>query len=359
MPIYTRSYAQSTSLASMDLIRVQAYETAPQRLVDSKTTPRGGAVTVDADITKVLVEYFEKSKLSTQPTVDLRRPNSKSPSAKHDLRESVISFCFGAAATAKSAAVAIARKLAGAMDNRSDFTLLLLAAYKLRDEQRRLVMWAFPKDEPFHFSARKNGARIKILKDAFSSRSAIKKGALFDGIDGPDDFWSCHVIDKSAENGFGNAADYWISLFLDSRPSLTGKAGTRILARTLRKTHDSLTRQSDKDEVSNAIVAVRASQRRRWSLTRFANDFLAGDAKTSFLQNAPSELKTASFAFDKNEFDRKVNFRVFRLDNNVIVSAPFSAIGKGKGVTITDGQKRHLKCEGDVATEKVRAQYAG
>jgi len=59
----------------------------------------------------------------------------------------------------------------------------------------------------------------------------------------------------------------------------------------------------------------------------------------------------------KQEFDEKINFRVFRLQDNVMVAAPFGTIGKS--VKIEDGAERRLKCEGIVVSEKVRAQNVG
>ena len=338
----------------MELFRIHAYEVTPQRLADAETPPRGGAFSADAEFSKALDDYLKKSKLQEQSTVDLRRaPTSNSDGgATHELRRQVLSYCFGAPPSAKGAALAMARRLGQAMDERSVFTLLILAAYK-DDPVRRLVMWAFPKDEPFHFSVRGDRAKIKILKDAFSRSSSFKKAALFEGTTAANAFWSGKVIDKQADSAYGTAADYWVNRFLDSLPSLSGKAGTRQLAKCLRRTHDALSNQSDKDQVTNAIVAVRASRRRQWSLSSFANEYLTDNAKQVFVHLAPPEVRSASFAFSKEEFDERIQFRVFRLEDNVMVTAPFGTVGKS--VKIKDGEQRSLKCEGIIAEEKVRA----
>lgn len=242
------------------------------------------------------------------------------------------------------------------MDNRSEFTLLMLAAYQV-EKQRQLVIWAFPKDEPFHFKANGERARVKILKDAFSRSSSFKKGALFEGDNTGSSFWAAHVIDKQADSAFGAAADYWVRLFLEGRPSLTGKAGTRLLAKCLRVTHDELTTIADRHQISDAIVAVRTSQRRQWSLNRFANEYLSGVAKTTFLKNSPAEARTSTFSFNKEEFESKLSLRIFRLEDNVTVAAPFGRVGQS--VKITNGTKPKLTCEGIVVGEKVRSQRVG
>jgi hypothetical protein len=109
---------------------------------------------------------------------------------------------------------------------------------------------------------------------------------------------------------------------------LTGKAGTRLLAKCLRETHGATSTQEDRDQISNAIVAMHASQRRNWSLRSFTNEYLSGTAKQLFISRSPPESRTTTFRVQKDEFEQKLNFRVFRLEDNVMVSAPFGAIGK-------------------------------
>lgn len=340
----------------MVLFRIHAYEITPQRLAGSVTPPRGGAFAADAAFRSALDEFLVKSKLETQPSVDFHRDHQGGAGHRtHTVRQFILNYCFGSAPTAKSAAVSLGTKLGQSMDDRSPFTLLLLAAYK-DGATRRLVIWAFPKDEPFHFSVSGERARIRILNDAFSRSSSFRKAALFEGTHSPTTFWTGRVIDKQAQHGFGTAADYWVSTFLESRYSLTGKAGTRLLAKCLRATYDALAQQDDRDQISNAIVAIHVSRRRQWSLRSFATEYLDGNAKQTFLSKSPADSRTTTFNFQKTEFEQKLNFRVFRLEDNVMVSAPFGTVGKS--VTLQDGEQRTLRCEGTVVDEKVRAKYA-
>jgi hypothetical protein len=310
----------------MNLFRIHAYEVSPQRLSETAIPPRGGAFSADAAFIKALDEYVTKSKLESQPTVDFRiKPSDrKDPNPQHEVRSLIISYTFGATATAKSAALSLARRLGNSMDDRSPFTLLLLSAYKNAASQR-LVIWAFLKDEPFHFSAHGDRAKFKILKDAFSRSSSFKKAALFEGIDSPAHFLSGRVIDKQSQNGYGTAADYWVSTFLDSRFSRTGTAGTQLLAKCLREAYDALEQQADRDQISHAIVGAHASRRRQWSLQGFAREYLDGAAKSAFLNHAPQEARNSTFEFHKDEFEKKLNFHIYRLEDDVVVSAPFGA----------------------------------
>jgi hypothetical protein len=129
-----------------------------------------------------------------------------------------------------------------------------------------------------------------------------------------------------------------------------------LLAKCLRATYDSLTDQDQRDQISDSVVGVHKSKRRQWSLGSFAKEFLDGAARQAFLEKAPKELHSSMFQFEKEEFERKVNFRIFRLTDDVIVSAPFGTIGKS--VIIQGGATRTLKCEGAIIDEKLRAKHA-
>ncbi len=140
----------------------------PQRLTSTPVPPSGGAFSADASFTNALEVFLGKSKLERRPAVDFRNKTSAGMAGlNNDVRSLVIRYALGNNAAAKNAAVRLADRLGKSMDDRSPFTLLLFCAYK-SDKLNRLVIWAFPKDEPLHFSARGDRARIKILKDAFS-----------------------------------------------------------------------------------------------------------------------------------------------------------------------------------------------
>jgi len=339
----------------MDLLRIYAYEVAPQRLSQTATPPRGGVFTADESFTASLDQLLAGSKLQSQSAVDFRVSDSHSPDGpSHEVRNLILDVSFGQAAKAKAAAFKLALRLGRSMDDRSPFTLLMLTAYQ-KAATRRLVLWAFPRDEPFHFSVSGDQARLKILKDAFSRSSFFRKAALFEGVHSKNTFWTGRVIDKHAQKAFGSAADYWVTKFLDCRFSLTEEAGTRLLAKCLRSAYDSVSDQAARDQISNAIVAAHASRRTQWSLKSFANEYLDGEAKQMVLAKAPQETHGTVFPFRKESFEHEVNFRVFRLEDNVLVSAPFSAVGQS--VRIEEGRQRTLRCEGTIVEEKVRARH--
>jgi hypothetical protein len=340
----------------MELFRIYAFAVTPQRTTDEKSLPSGGAFSVNDEIRGALDKLYASSKLATQATADFRVDGDDNlRQRKHAVRELVMNFAFGATAQARLAAHTLAARLGDSMDERSPPTLLLLSA--CRDGvKRRATIWAFPQDEAFQFRSGKNRATIRLLNDIFSRSSRLRKAALFEGNQRRTDFWSGRVLDLQTTGGFGKGADYWIGTFLDCRLGLEGEAGTRLLVQHLRQTYESLDDHDGRDQLYSAMVAIRTSPKQTWSLRQFASHFLTGEAKKAFIASVPQELAYLSFKFDRRAFEGKLNFRIFRLEDDVYVSAPFGAIGNS--VQITEGQQRQLQCQGVVVDERVRARHA-
>lgn len=335
--------------------KIHAYQVKPQRLEKNATDPDGGAFTADAAFKKELAKYLRKSQLFSRPEISFRINASSGSGVKdHDVRGNIIEYCFGAPATSRKASLELANRLSSSMDDRSPYTLLMLVAYRseIAPDFRRLVMWAFPKDEPFQFSAKNGKAKIKIPKDIFSRSSNFKKGSLYEGYQNDSSFLQGYVIDRQAENSWGTAADYWVSSFLDSTFSLTGVAGTRLLARTLKLAHDELPDGADKNQITDSIRAAFTSTTRRLSLDSYSKDYLTGNARAVFLSKAPPETIKTKFDFDKDEFEDKVQLRVFRLDNDIVVSAPFSTINQS--VKLSGKDHKQIRVTGTVIEETVK-----
>ena len=346
----------SMSNQKMVPFKIYAYEVIPQRLQGTSADPKGGAFEADAPFKLELEKYLEKSKLPKRPEVAFRiDTKSKTGVQDHPVRGRILKYCFGEPSTARKASLELAKRLGKSMDDRSPYTLLLFVAYKGEndDSYRRLVLWAFPKDEPFQFSAKAGGkSKIVIPKNIFSRSSSFKKGSLYQGYQNDSAFLQGFVIDRQAENSWGTAADYWVSSFLDSQFTLSGMAGTRLLARTLKLTHDELTEQKDKNQITDSIRAAFISNKRRFSMQQYANEYLKDSAKSTFIAKAPPETVKVKFDFDKTEFEEKVQLRVFRLDNDVVVSAPFSTINNSVKLTGKDSKK--IRVTGTIVEETVK-----
>jgi hypothetical protein len=314
----------------------------------------GGRFPANAAIRNSLAELFLKSGLQREAQVDFRVRDGATI-ASHPVRTLLLDFSFGNSTNASAASRQLSEKLADSMDNRSPAALLILTC--LQDGgKRRTVLWAFPQDSGFQFRSNTSGARIRLLKDIFSHSSRLRKAALFEGHNRPSDFLSGRIIDLQAVGSTGTGADYWVDAFLDCQFSLSGVAGTRRLATYLRIAHESLTDQADKDQVFNTILAIRTSPTKNWSYKRVAMRFLTEPARTEFLSRIPTRETNLVFKFDRSEFEKRLNFRVFETQRGVYVSAPFGTVGTA--VHLTGGPQRRLTVDDVVVDEKVRARHA-
>lgn len=336
----------------MNLLRVYAYTVLPQRTAENPQTPAGGSLAINADIQTALDEAFRKAKLDKQDTIDFR---VDSHSRTCEVRDLVMDLAFGNPRQTKGVATKLASRLSLSMDDRSPSSLLVLAASGDNATVRRATVWAFPRDESFQFRNNKSGVVVKLLQDTFSRNSRLRKAAVFEGRKTRSEFLSGRVLDHQASTG-QKAADYWIDDFLDCTLGLKGEAGTKILAQCLQTAFSKADDSAVRENLYAAMLTAHNANWRRTSLKKFARDHLSPEAKRLFLDASPNEeTKGSAFDFKRDVFAKKLNFRIFHLEKNIYVSAPFDAIGNG--VTVSDGQQKRLKCEGVVLEEKVRARH--
>lgn len=337
----------------MQLFRVHAYAVEPQRTTEGATRPTGGAVNVNADIRKALEQASNQSRLENRTLVDLQVDTT---TRTNETRELIIQFSFRSSSEAKVAALRLAARLSKAMDLRSAPCLLVIAAEKEAD-RRRITMWTFPRDEAFQFRGGSTHPSIKLLTDIFSRTSHLRKAARFEGKNRRTDFLSGRSLDFQANSTSREVADFWIGRFLNAALAIRGDAGTRLLAKCLRDAYDAAQSLTEREQLYAAMVAVRRSPKHRWSLKEFAETYLEGRVKKSFLSTAPNETTVnSSFDFQRDIFDTTLNFRVFHLNTDVWVSAPFNEVGKS--VVLSGVRKKRLRCEGVVTEDLVRKRRA-
>jgi hypothetical protein len=336
----------------MELFRLHAFAVSPQRTAETPTPPSGGAIAISGDLRSAFTDLGDAARTDARTEVDFQVDTT---TRTNDVRDLLLAFGFGSPSGAKAAAVALARKLASSMDRRSAPCLLFLAALR-EGNRRRVAVWTFPQDEAFRLQTSRRAPSVELLKDVFSRSSRLRKAAFFEGARRRTDFLRGLVFDSQAMSAAKEAADFWIVTFLECVLAFHGEAGTRHLARSLRGAYDLAADPNEQEQLSTAVMAIRQSPQRRWSLRRFAETFLSGPARGHFLEAVPNDAVLESpFDFQQEIFDQTVGFRVFRLDSNVFVSAPFDEIGRS--VTLEGHEQRRLRCEGQVVEEKVKARH--
>lgn len=331
-----------------------AYEVEPQQ-----PAPQGGKVRANRALEDVLNSAYDRSPIAKAPAVTLRI-DLASTARSHPIRDAAMTVAFGTPPAGLTAAAGLAARLAGATDQRSKPSLLLVSAHEVPGGpagDRRVLLWTFPREEVFRLDV---GASTRLSLDAaFNRESNLRKAAVLTGGNGRGDFLSAAVLDLQSGSADRAVADLWIVKFLDATMQMSKGEGTRLLARALRTAHDRLGGNVDAQaQIHAAITGLRSSGRTRWSLNDVATTYLGPSAAAPFRAAARPEELTALFDMDTDAFDKLVQFRVFRLDNGVFVSAPFSEIGTDALQIAAKGDGRELVARGLIEEEKVRTRGA-
>lgn len=337
----------------MELFRLHAYAVVPQRTIDDAEAPVGGAISVNSELRSVMAANMAEASFDDQPLVDF---DMNTTTRTNYTRDAVMTFAFGEPATAKAAAVDLAERLSLAMDRRSAPCLFVPSAFR-EAENVRVILWIFPREDAFQLRESAAGPTIKVLTDVFSQKSRHRKAASFDGRNLKTEFMQGRVLDHLADEVSRHFADFWVSRFLECVLSMHDEAGTRLLAKTVRLTYDALETAEEREQMHSAVMAVRNSPQRRVSLYTFAERYLDGETKDSFIKKVRNEHALhAAFNLDRSLFDETLRFRVFELERGVFVSSPLSEIGDTVKI-IGSGDSRRLTCQGQIVDEKLRTRH--
>lgn len=352
----------------MELFRLFGFAIQPQRLIDDDlfVEPEGGQLTVRASLRNALdgsLKIAEDSGRLTQITLNVDR--SPGEDRTNPLRTAVMDLAFSSGAKTKAAALALAAQLSRAMDERSPECLFLVAAYREDgSDERRVALWVFPQDEAFRFSPGEND--IELLTDIFSRTSALRKMALFSGKSLSTHFLTGEVLDYQTGRA-DDVASFWIQRFLESSLAITPAAGTKVLADALKRAASADLNATENQQVHAAALAVHTMPQTHWSLEQIANEFLSGKAREVFLSTAENDAtRTSVFALDRAALQRGLNYRNFRLPDNVWVSAPINQVGEDKLVQLEtqdgqvdgDGPAERLRIEADVIQDRLGSRRA-
>lgn len=332
----------------MNLTRVFAYEVFPQKNAVTPTFPDGGRINVAASLRQTLDQMIRQNRLDSQTPVAFVVEHPRTGQRTNEVRETLLNFAFGSGNHVSESAGSLSLRLSTFMDERSHPFLLLLSVF--RDQSKAtVVLFAFPRDKGLKFSMTTNGANVEVVKDIFNISSNLKKAAMFTGENSEDSFWEGRMVDFQS-----GRTDLWVERFLACQLSVSGVHGTSLLCEHLTTAYRKTTSQNVREELFNAIIAVRTAPVRRMSFLRFANDYLGNVAKSELLAVVPPETQNMSFDFDRATFERKVGIRVFRMADDVIVAAPLPTINNSLMVN-----QDQLEYTGTITKEFLKGAKSG
>ncbi|TGZ17151.1 hypothetical protein DV517_21240 [Streptomyces sp. S816] len=330
--------------------RMYAFQVYPREVEEIK----GGQVTNVASIQEILDVAFDQSNLTQGPGIGF---NFTSVSRNHAVRDFLLSIAFGLPDEALKAAEDLSLRLASAMDNRSNPALFAVSTHQVKSNpsSRSVVLWTFPQQAVFRFSAGSDSTVIDLM-DAFNRESNVRKAALFTGENGKVDFLGGKVLDLQGTTSTKPAADFWVVKFLDAQLQLGAKEGSRLLATALRNTHDKCREDPGAQaQVHSAILGIISSNQSLYSLQDVEDRYLSGSTAEVFHNQVKSEpTRTSSFQLDESVFESQIHYRIYTLQTGVIVSVPLEVAGT---VEVTDEEdRRTLKLSGMVMEEKLRSR---
>ena len=278
-------------------------------------------------------------------------------SRTNETRDLIVRYAFGKSRGAMTSAQEIATRLGDAMDLRSHACLFVIAAYE-DGPRRRVTLWTFPKDEAFRLRRLRSGQSIDFLEDVFSRNSKLRKAALFEGQQRRTDFLAGRVLDLQTQSTSRDVADFWIYRFLQCLPAIASDAGTRLLAKSIKQAIAKCASVEEQEQVLAAVMAVRRSPQRRWSLRQFAEQYLSDDALAAFRATVPNNNTwETSFDAQRDILDGSLQFGAYQLDSGVWVSSPLDQIGRAVQLSQREG-RQHLATEGAVVREGVKTRHA-
>ena len=331
----------------MNLTRFYCYEISPQKGKDKPESPNGGPVEWNEKIETTLNDLLVETKLSTEsPIAFVNRADGDS--FRNPARDAFLKLLFDSDLAATKASQTLALRLSNVMDLRSKPFLLVLSAYtKMVDGNQlgRIVVWAFPKDRGFKLSWTEKTAQLNE-DELFNISSVIRKAAFFEGTHGDDSFIEGSMLDYQS-----GTTDLWVEKFLACKLSTSGVYGTLQLATYIAKAFEKIDDVDGREELFNAVIAVRTSPVRRMSCNKFAKNYLDGKTKDIFLASIPTEEKRVTFDFVREEFENRLDFRAFKMKDGVTITAPFGTVGNS--LNLTEG---NLDYSGVVDVESLRVR---
>ncbi|WP_349867471.1 hypothetical protein [Leifsonia sp. WHRI 6310E] len=329
------------------LLAASAFEVSPRQ----EGGFQGGFVENLDDLSAAL---NEKSMIDALRSGTPMNFSFEADSRLHEVRDSVMSFAFdGDEAVRLEATRALCGRLASQMDGRNKNCLLLTSLHAMSsDAAKEVIIWMFPYDRVIQ----RSGQHVQ-LQDAFSLTSGLRKAASFAGMNLKSGFLTGKALDHQSSNVDQRVATFWISGFLGAELQVQSREGTALAAKLFRAANKALAGdEKSQEQLVAGITSLRNRADRPWTIENIGEQLLPpGPAREAFAAAAGFGPEThAPFSLDVDQFDERIKFRVFKLENGITVSSPFVEVGKNVQVKESaDGAT--LYAQGKIRGETIRS----
>ncbi|MCA9640470.1 MAG: hypothetical protein KC492_07220 [Myxococcales bacterium] len=307
--------------------------------------PKGGLVKLTSKLEELVHAVFGQVQSNKLASVDFDFAGSPT----HPLRDGLMSVAFGAPSVRQRAAEGIASRLSSRMDNRSRAGLLL-ATVEADEPARRVSLLLLPREDVMQPNSARD-VEAELLREAFASKSSLRKFARASGHHSPTQFRSADVFDKQ-HTGDRDSADYWVRDFLLARARIGPMSGSRLLSNCLRRALDAAV-GDEREAVIGAMLKARSGLVKKTSLTAYAVAEVPENLHEPYFRGIPPEARRTAFMLNKGVVREQLGRRIFEAEDGVIVSAPTDAVGKTVHIE-QQGQTRTLRYSGVISKERVK-----
>lgn len=330
------------------LQRVYAYTVRPQRCIDKSelVPPSGGAVKITQGLRGVISAAFAKVQTKILTAVDF----DISATREHLVREDLMTIAFGATQAPKTAATRMATRLSVAMDNRSGDALLLITV-EVEAPKHRVSMLVLPREDVVQMNGKSTEeVLLNLLRDAFSTGSALRKFARVEGHESRTQFLTAEIIDLQLTVANKEGADFWVKEFLMARLRMNSESGSRKLVAALRRAFEAAS-EHNRDAAFAAMLKAGSGIVKRTSLIKYAEE-LPAELHSAYFHGIEDEVQRTAFDVNQDVMRDNLGRRIFEAKDGVIISAPAETVGQTVRIQ-ADAQARLVKYEGVIKKERV------
>lgn len=342
----------------MKINRIYAFQVVPQRSATEQevVVPDGGVLKVTASVQKIIGEAFKKITPANITSVDFTFATAD---RSHPIRDEILSLGFGSSTAPKSAASRLALRLSSKMDHRSKPGLLLITV-EHREQKREVTLLMLPRETVVSFGSEKSEKDeylLELLPNAFSTGSGFRKLARLEGHNNQSQFLSVEVLDLQLGSAHRSAADFWIREFLQARPRIDSKTGSKELVNGIHRACDD-SKEDEFDGVFSGVFQLTSGKIKTTSLAKFSKELPERLRPAFFRSISLGEIRTAVFDVDPTVVREGVGKRVIVAKDGVVVYAPAETIGKSVRVD-HDGDSRRVRYSGEIDRERIIGNRRG
>jgi hypothetical protein len=236
--------------------------------------------------------------------------------------------------------------------NRSKLGLMFIIVGS-KGALKRIVVSRFPADHGILADEKEANLDVKFVERVFMQSATAYKSAVYEGTSDAH-FWKGRAVDKQI-NSDVSVANYWIRDFLKSDFAVTGAAGTRRFAVSLRAAIAAADTVATKQELSSLAQLLPNMEGHVKNTKQILDDFHVSPAAALLVREQfPNEkIYLESFKFTADEFRQHIAFRSVELDNGALLTASASGFDDVFTRQKTGNQVR-FSTVGSVIDDKLR-----